>query len=280
MYEKHPNYNQMASNWTEVAKNRWDTHFLGLYYADEPAGRQLDLDRGWTVVRNAIDYSDASGQFNRAINNSVNWYRNGYSNWTDISLFTSDYALYHFDYEAGYDVILAQLGWNYSRQLNIGLVRGAATLQNKDWGAIVTWEYTKPPYLESGAQLYNDLVLAYNNGAKYIAIFDSNEEYTESTLTEDHLNALKQFWQYTKENPRNVNSASERTAFVLPEDYAYGFRGPEDKIWGLWPADTLSMSLSINVASKLQEYGAELDIVYNETQIQMANYKQIIYWQE
>jgi hypothetical protein len=268
-----------VSNWTETAKNRWGTNFLGLYYLDEPAGRQLDLDPEWTIVRNATDYTDASNKFNLTVGNTVNWYKSGYSNWTDISLFTSDYALYHFDYEAGYDVLLAQLGWNYSRQLNIALCRGAATVQNKDWGAIITWEYTTPPYIESGNELYNDMVLAYENGAKYIAVFDSNEEYTQSTLTEEHLNALKQFWQYIKQNPRSSSSVNDRVGFVLPKDYAYGFRGPNDKIWGLWAADAVSLDLCASVNSKLEQYGDKLDIIYDgESQLETCGYKLLFYW--
>ncbi len=267
-----------VSNWTTTAKNKWGENFLGFYYIDEPAGRQLDHDPEWTVVKNATDYADASNQFNHAVSNSVNWYRSGYSNWTNLSLFTSDYALYQFDYEAGFDVLLAQLGWNYSRQLNIALCRGAATLQNKDWGVIITWEYTEPPYLESGEDLYNDLVLAYTNGAKYIVIFDSNENYTASTLTEEHFDALKQFWQYVKDNPRKISSASDRVAYVLPEDYGYGFRGPNDSIWGLWAADPLSENITVSLSNKLLQYGDKIDIVYNESQLQACGYKELIFW--
>jgi hypothetical protein len=208
----------------------------------------------------------------------VNWYRNGYNDWTDLALFTSDYALYHFDYKVGYDVVFAQLGWNYSRQLNLALCRGAATTQGKDWGTIVTWEYTEPPYIQSASKLFNDLVLAYENGAKYVVVFDSNKEYTQSILTNEHLEAMKQFWQYTKDKPRSPTPISERTAFVLPQDYAYGFRGPEDKIWGLWEADSLSMNLSVNLANKLVEYGDNLDIVYDQPQIGEIGYKKLIYW--
>jgi hypothetical protein len=271
-----------VSNWTETAKTRWGKHFLGIYYNDESGGRQLDLDPDWMVVRNATSYEDASNQFNINVGNSVNWFRGGYSNWTDLSLFTSDYTLYHFDYKAGYDVLFAQLGWNYSRQLNMALCRGAATIQNKDWGVIVTWEYTSSPYLESGDKLYSDLVLAYDNGAKYIVVFDSNEDYTQGILREEHLNALKQFWQYIKENPRSERTVSERVGFVLPKDYAYGFRGPDDKIWGLWGADTLSYNLSVSVNSLLEQYGDKLDIIYDDG-LQLGKtygYKQLIYWND
>ena len=266
-----------VSNWTQTAKERWGSKFLGVYYIDEVAGRQLDLAPGWVEVQNASSYVDAADQFNETVTRSVQWFRDRYSGGQELNLFSSDYALYQFDYDAGYDVILAQLGWNYSRQLNIALCRGAATVADKEWGVMITWEYTEAPYLESGSRLYDDMVLAYENGAKYIAVFDSNEAYTQSVLTADQLNALKDFWQYAKDHPRTQNPASDRVGFVLPADYGYGFRGPGDSIWGLWPADAYSTNLSGTIGAKLLEYGEKLDIVYNQTQLSQAGYIQLIY---
>ncbi|MEM2968608.1 MAG: hypothetical protein QXJ76_04790 [Candidatus Bathyarchaeia archaeon] len=59
-------------------------------------------------------------------------------NQTDVKLFTSDYALYWWGYLSGYDVVLAQLGWNNTVAQEIGLVRGAANLQGKSWCVILT----------------------------------------------------------------------------------------------------------------------------------------------
>lgn len=269
-----------VSNWTQTAKERWGSKFLGVYYIDEVAGRQLDSYPGWVEVYNASDYVDAAEQFNQTMSSSLQWFRSGYSDGQTLSLFSSDYALYQYDYNAGYDVILAQLGWNNSRQLNIALCRGAATVANKDWGVMITWEYNQEPYLESGSKLYDDMVLAYNNGAKYIAVFDSNEAYTQSVLTADQLDALKDFWQYVQDNPRTQSSTSDRVGYVLPEGYGYGFRGPNDTIWGLWPADAYSTNLSSTIGEKLAEYGDKLDIVYNQTQLSYAGYKQLIYSEE
>ena len=249
-------------------EERYPDHFLGVYFDDEQGGRQLDLsDHRW--VYEAENYADAANQFFDA---SYSWLNRRYvQNETganvapsDFNLFTSDYAFYWFDYRAGYDVVLAQFGWNYSRQLNVALCRGAATIQNKEWGAIIAWTYNNPPYIESGEELFKDLVLAYENGAKYILVFDSNEEYTQGILKEEHLEALKQFWQYTKENPRIITPVNERMAYVLPRDFAYGFRGPNDKIWGLWEADDFSFEISTNLGSVLEEYGTSLDIIYDD----------------
>jgi hypothetical protein len=273
-----PTLSLYLSNWTKTAMERWGSQFLGFYFMDEVAGRQLDLAPGWIEVRNATDYVDAANQFNRRVSPSIEWFHNGYSDWAGLSLFSSDYALYQYDFDVGYDVVFAQLGWNYSRQLNIALCRGAATVANKDWGAIVAWEYNHPPYIQSANGLYNDLVLAYNNGAKYITVFDSNKNYTASILTGAHYNAIKDFWQYAKDHPRPVTSANERVAYVLPAGYGYGFRGPTDSIWGLWPADSFSTQLSISISNALSQYGENLDIVYNQTQIDLAGYQKLIYW--
>jgi hypothetical protein len=270
-------YNTPVSNWTKTAKEQWGSKFLGIYYIDEVAGRQLDQYSNWVVVQNASNYVDAANKFNQSISHSLQWFRNGYTDGQDLTIFSSDYALYQFDYNAGYDVIFAQFGWNYSRQLNIALCRGAATVANKDWGAIITWEYNQAPYLESKSRLYDDMVLAYNNGAKYIIVFDSNQEHTQSVLTTDHLQAIKDFWQYVKENPRTLSTSQDRVGFVLPEAYGYGFRGPDDSIWGLWSADAYSTNLSIAIGEKLLEHGERLDIVYNQTNLSSVKYGQLFY---
>ena len=272
--------NVVKSEWLEIAKNRWGSYFLGIYYTDEIGGRQLDRASGWMTVKEADNYVDANSQFNSGAGSAVNWFRDGYSGGNNVSLFTSDYALYWFDYQAGYDVVLAQFGWNYSRQLNIGLCRGAATVLGKEWGAMITWTYKQPPYIESGAELYNDLLLAYDSGAKYIVVFNSNKEYTQNILEEEHLNALKKFWLYSQLNSRKTSSVNERTAYVLPKDYAYGFRGPGDSIWGLWGADNLSTPISVDLSGALQEFDPKLDIIYEDA-VGLGGrqeYKSYIYW--
>ncbi len=263
--------------WLEDAKNRWGKRFLGFYFWDENGGKQLDLLEYKAVVE-ADNYTEASSQFVSRLKSSLNLY-----NYTDPaapSLFTSDYALYWFDYKAGYDVLLAQFGWNYSRQLNIALCRGAATMQDKEWGVIITWTYTEPPYIEAGKELYQDLVLAYENGAKYILVFDSNENYTQGILREEHLAALKQFWQYVQNNPRENSSINDKVAYVLPEDYGYGFRGPSDKIWGLWEADNLTDKICKALGNLMEEHGTKLDIIYDEG-LEPNNtyaYSKLLFW--
>jgi hypothetical protein len=266
--------------WVKDAGTRWEKRFLGLYAYDEPGGRQLDNATYKVLNEKPANYTDAAEKYVSQLHDNLAYIREGSIHAGNISLFTSDYALYWFDYRGGYDVVFAEFGWNYSRQLNVALCRGAATAQNKEWGVIITWTYNHPPYLESGPELYKDMVLAYDNGAKYILVFDTNKNYTHGVLEKEHRDALKQFWNYAKNNPRNIEASSERVAYVLPEGYAYGFRGPYDKIWGFWEAEDepLSYGISVDVGKFLEDYGTKLDIIYDDGKTLDATYSKYIFW--
>jgi hypothetical protein len=268
---------RLQQKWVEEAKSRWGDRFLGIYVWDEASGKQLDHTKDM-IVNNASDPAEAERAFVSILNWGIDWVTN-YSS-VVLHSFSSDYALYWFDYKAGYTAVFAEFGWNYSRELNIGLVRGAATAQNKDWGVTITWTYTTPPYIESGALLYYDLKLAYDNGAKYIMVFDGNENWTQGILKAEHLQAIQQFWQYIQKTPRTSNSPSDRVAYVLPDNYAYGFRGPNDKIWGLWEANDFTTQLCTNLNSVMEQYGSRLDIIYDDpaTPNSTSIYSRVVFW--
>ena len=113
-----------------------------------------------------------------------------------VEVFTSDYGLYWFDYLAGYDVVLGQLGWNHTLNWQIGLVRGAAISQNRDWGVVVTWKYDRSPYLDSGSEILDQLTISYEAGAKYFVLFNyyENNGNVYGTLKDEHFLALESFW--------------------------------------------------------------------------------------
>jgi hypothetical protein len=274
IYTENNYQRQFSPQWFENAKIRWGKYFLGFYVFDEPAGKQLEYVENY-MLKDAENSVEAANLF--VYNYEIYLNLANYSDFINSSVFTSDYALYWFDYRAGYDVVFAEFGWNYSRQLNVALNRGAATVQNKDWGTIITWTYNNPPYIESGEELYDDMVLAYENGAEYILVFDSNEDWTEGILEEEHFEALEQFWRYALDNPRS-NQVEKRVAFVLPEGYGYGFRGPEDKIWGLWEADELSLEISYHLGTLLEEYENNLDIIYDDDLKFDEFYNKYVFW--
>lgn len=266
------------SQWISYARQRWSNRFLGLYTYDEPGGHQIDRDDPFTVITEANDYSDAANKYVEKLSRILSEYKSH-----DFPLMTSDYALYEFDYKAGYDLVLAEFAWNHSRPLNVALCRGAATMRGKDWGVMITYTYYTPPYLASGSEIFNDMVTAYQNGAKYILVFDYAKDpatnATHGILQQEHLEALRQFWQHIKEHPRINNSAEDRVAYVLPRDYGYGFRGPDDTIWGLWDADNLSSKIWNDANTLVEQYKPKIDIIYeNDMHSSAFKYSKLIFW--
>ncbi len=233
--------------WLNGTKEKFGDKFLGVYLFDEPGGKQIDLGY-WggnnvtfagTPVRtfaNVTGYDDAANRYVTSIANnrgmqilSNTSYPNGL-NFT-IPAFTADYALYWFDYKAGYNTVFAELGGvrgETSKIQQIALCRGAARAYGKDWGVMVTWASSSPPTPENGTDMLADLTMAYNAGAKYAIAFNYNLNGTGG-LTEDDFNALQQVWTNVHLSPRRGELRAQ-VAFTLPENYGWGMRTPDDKI--------------------------------------------------
>ena len=270
---------EWQQEWVVNAKQMWGDMFLGVYLRDEPGGRQMEVAE---TVPNASSYSQAAGKFVDAV--SSTWSMQFLKD-RAIPVVTSDFVLYWFDYQAGFDVIFTELGWNNSRAQEIGLCRGAATAQGKDWGAIVTWTYQQAPYLGSGLEIYQDMVTAYEAGAKYILMFDYYPNDTQAndfgTLADEHFAAMQQFWTYANAHPRDLVKTKGEVALVLPKDYGWGMRSIEDKIWGLWAADNSSTLIWQNVNALIKRYGLKLDIVYDGYGINyVKEYSKVYMWNE
>lgn len=269
---------------------QWGDKFLGAYIFDEPGGKQLDYAPGTPrytdkPVKEASSYSDAANQFVDLLYYYVVHYSGPtYYDVPDLKIFTSDYALYWFDYLSGYNIVLGEFVGNESRQLAIARCRGAANVHLMNWGTMITWKYNQAPFLEDAEELYDDMILAYENGAKYIVVFNSSANQTATTelgiLTNEHLDAMKRFWEYIITHPYEDRYKAE-VAYVLPRDYGFGFRGPDDNIWGIWPADELAPKVWNEVNALIAQYGNKIDVVY-ETLIDnlptRLMYKQLIYW--
>ncbi len=283
-------------NWLNSARARWGSKFLGVYYMDEPGGNQVDLgywggnnaSRSGVRIRtfdNVTDYADAAGRYVSGLNRTRSMQILTNTSYPDglqqaMPVFTSDYALYWFDFKAGYDGLFAQINAtaDYERKIEqIALCRGAASAQNKNWGVILTWAHDSPPYLPSGAEMLADMKMAYNAGAKYVIVFNYPLINEFGALTGEHFSAIKDFWSYVQSNPER-NMAEAQTALILPADYGSGLRRPEDKIWGLFPANNQSAPVWNNINALVDRYGLELDIVYDDPQFPVSNKYSSLYW--
>jgi hypothetical protein len=262
-------------DWVIKANEAWPGKFLGIYLRDEPGGRQLELAN---IVTNASSYSEAAQSF--IANVSESWSMQ-YLKQNQIPVFTADFAMYSFDYQAGFDCVFAELGWNGSREQQIGLCRGAATAQNKEWGTIVAWTYQQAPYFDGGAEMYQDMAGGYDAGAKYVLVFNF-PQYPESNpygvLTEEHFAAIEQFSDYVNSNPRGTEKAE--AAFVLPVDYGCAMSDPLNPIWGLWPPDNNSELIWRNSFSAIDKHGLNLDIVYDDGRNWQTQYSQVYFWNQ
>ena len=294
--------------WIDYAKHKYGDQLLGIYYYDECGGIQLDIqDYEWahyfSAIKTRFESSPLYQAHEQAIEECLNGnltrdYKSAAKVYVDtikrdsgilqlqnrsITSFTSEYALHWYTYMGGWDVVLAQLGWNNTVEQDIALVRGAATLQNKDWGTIITWKYNEPPYLDSASEVYRQLGMSYAAGADYIIIFNYPHNDTTNpygVMTDEHFQALQTFWNDIQAHKIIHGSAAAQAAFVLPKDYGWGMRSATDKIW-YWSSDELSAQLWNTTRQLFAKYGLGLDIVYDDqTYPIQGNYSRVFFWNQ
>ena len=105
---------------------------------------------------------------------------------------------------------------------------------------------------------------------------------TVQILTESHFSALELFWNEVVQNPLVVQGGIETDAvLVLPRNYGWGMRRPDDTIWGLWDVDEKSQKVWAQLQSSLEAHGLCLDVVYDDAAYPVAGkYSQIYYWNQ
>lgn len=199
---------------------------------------------------------EAADLFVGGVQNILTWVRNI----SDARLFTSDYALDWFDYQAGYDVVLAQLGWGQNATQNIARIRGAAEMQGKSWGTMITWASTNAPYLMSGSQMFDEMRQSYRSGADYVVVFNFNQSYNiavngsyagNALLKDEQFAAIQRFWTEVVQNPSETNNAKGSVAFALPQYYGCVLRGVDDRAWGIFNATSTTATIYNNARATM-----------------------------
>jgi len=133
--------------------------------------------------------------------------------------------------------------------------------------------------------MFSDLSLAYSAGATYEVVFSYPDITGYGTLTPDDFEALQVFWSDIHTNPGQFGSNPAEAAYVLPANFGFGFRNPDDTIWGLFPAtnDTSTGKIWNDTQILLATYDSKLNIIYDSPDVigpTLNDYTKVFYWNQ
>ncbi len=83
-------------------------------------------------------------------------------------------------------------------------------------------------------------------------------------MQNEHFEALESFWKDTTEHRIDYGSVEGKAVLILPSNYGWGMRKPDDHIWGFWGADEKSPQIWMVSRELLTKYGATLDIIFDD----------------
>jgi hypothetical protein len=99
-------------------------------------------------------------------------------------------------------------------------------------------------------------------------------------MRDEHFLALEKFWNNITGGSKVARgSIKVESVLVLPRNYGWGMRSPEDTIWGFWGPDEQSAQIWTLSRKLITQYGFSLDIVYDDPSFDVSQkYCQIYYW--
>jgi hypothetical protein len=96
-------------------------------------------------------------------------------------------------------------------------------------------------------------------------------------MTEEHFEALEKLWNTAAHQKGGTIKAD--AVLVLPKDYGFGMRNPQDTIWGFWGPDENTQQVWDNTRVLHEKYGVRLDIIYDNPHYPLnGQYKHVYYW--
>jgi hypothetical protein len=103
-------------------------------------------------------------------------------------------------------------------------------------------------------------------------------------MQEEHFQALERFANDVMATAKMRTLPDESKAeavLVLPRNYGWGMRRPNDIIWGYWQPDDKSPIIWNNFCKLILRYGIRLDIAYDDPAFPVTGkYAHIYYWNQ
>ena len=127
------------------------------------------------------------------------------------------------------------------------------------------------------------MMTSYEAGAEFIIIFNypQIEDNPYGTMTEEHFIILEEFWIEIN-RLSNLEEKAEiikpDVVLVLPRNYGWGMRHPDDRIW-FWGPDEKTLQIWEFSRELILQHGLNMDIIYQDSQYSdLDQYGTIYYW--